>query len=94
MGVYFCFCKGIFKAMKVTTLRIFTEEKKRLRDLQVGDSFSSIAGRTAFFGKIIQQNSEKLMTSVYLEAFGSVIEYSDEMIVQVEPYQMRINTIR
>lgn len=80
--------------MKITTLRVFAEEKRKLRDLQVGDSFSSIAGRTAFFGKIIRQNPEKLITSVYLEVFGSVIDYSDEMIVQVEPYQMRINTIR
>lgn len=80
--------------MKITTLRVFAEEKRKLRDLQVGDSFSSIAGRTAFFGKIVRQNPEKLITSVYLEVFGSVIDYSDEMIVQVEPYQMRINTIR
>lgn len=80
--------------MKITTLRVFAEEKRKLRDLQVGDSFSSIAGRTAFFGKIVRQNPEKLITSVYLEAYGSVIDYSDEMIVQVEPYQMRINTIR
>ena len=80
--------------MKLTTLRVFTEEKRQLKDLQVGDSFASIAGKTAFFGKVIRQNPEKLITSVYLEAFGSVIDYPDEMIVQVEPYQMRINTIR
>lgn len=80
--------------MKLTTLRVFTEEKRQLKDLQVGDSFSSIAGRNVFFGKVIQQNSEKLMTSVYLEAFGRVVDYSNDMMVQVETYQMRINTIR
>lgn len=80
--------------MKLTTLRVFTEEKRQLKDLQVGDSFSSIAGRTVFFGKVIQQNPEKLITSVYLEAFGRVIDYSNDMMVQVETYQMRINTIR
>ena len=94
VGVYFYFCKGAFKAMKLTTLRVFTEKKRKLRDLQVGDSFSSIAGKTAFFGKVIRQNPEKLITSVYLEAFGSVIDYPDEIMVLVEPYQMRINTVR
>ena len=93
MGVHFCFCKGIFKAMKVTTLRVFANDCVQLKDLRVGDTFHTIIGRN-FFGFVARQDPEKGKTIVYLEAYGSQFDYPDTVSVQVEPYQMRINTVR
>ena len=81
--------------MKVYTLRVFTEPLKMLGDLELGDTFRIVKG----FGevvncKVVQKYPNDNTVVAHVEQFGYTEEFDYNQMVEVEPVQLRINTVR
>lgn len=80
--------------MKTITVRIFSDNRKRIGDLEKGDSFSFKNNWYEMNCYVTQHLPNESKSWCYIELYGRAELFPSDFIVDVHPTQWKYNTKR